>query len=157
MTLRTSRDYSGRTVDLEFLQTVQNPPASVQLAMTPAGEGISRRVTGIQKLAQRYALLFLTHQGTVRFNASQGTNFVNAAIGGSIQNRTALLAYFSDADNSVHNQLIAETNADDPDDEVLESSELTDFDLSLGTGSLRLHVSLISRAGETYTFIIPTA
>ena len=155
--MRISSDYAGRTVDLEILQTAAVPSSSLTLAMTPAGGGVSRKVTGMQKLAQRYANLFLTYLGSVRFRQGQGTEFVQAVAGGYVQNRNSLLGYFIISDSAVRNQLAADVADGDPDDEVLQSSELLDYDLDPGTARLLLRVSLVSRAGEDYTFIIPTA
>lgn len=155
--MQVSTDYTGRTVDLEALQTAAPPAASIRLAMTPVDGGVSRRITGVQKLAQRYAILFLTYLGSVRFMPNQGTEFVQAANGGLIQHRNSLVGYFITADNLVRNQLAEEVLPDDPDDEVLASSELVDYDLDTGTATLMLRVNLVSAAGESYTFIIPTA
>ena len=59
MTTPTSTDYTGRTVDLEAMQTVMAPATSRRLELTSTSGDTSRRITGIQKLAQRYAILLL--------------------------------------------------------------------------------------------------
>ena len=54
MSMTTSTDYSGRTVDLETLQTAETPHAVMAMAMRLNSGSLSRRITGMQKLAQRY-------------------------------------------------------------------------------------------------------
>ena len=157
MTTPTSTDYTGRTVDLEAMQTVMAPATSRRLELTSTSGDTSRRITGIQKLAQRYAILFLTLNGSVRFRPTQGAEFVGVVAAGRIQDRNSLLGYFVSADADVKQQLADEVTEDDPDDEVLASSELIDYDVSPGTGRLWLRVNLTSRAGDSYTFFIPAS
>ena len=153
--LNTSTDYIDRTVDLEVLQTAAVPEASMQLTQSVSAGGVSRRITGMQKLAQRYALLFLTRLGTVRFSELQGTQFIEAANNGLIQTRNALIGQFVAADSSVRRQLDAELIGDEPADEILASSSLDSYNIDPGTARLVLKINLVSAAGESYTFVIP--
>lgn len=157
--INTSTDYTGRKVDLEIFQT-ENPVAvSKQLDLTMTTGDVSRKVAGIQKLAQRYLLTFFTAQGTVKFNVKYGSIFMPAVAGGLLQSRTAIVQYFSFANINVGQQLRFQDQSVEglalPSDEKYAKSYLLDYAVDTSLSQLYLKVMLESLAGTTYTFILP--
>jgi hypothetical protein len=154
-----SRDYTGRQVDIEALQTAETPAYSIPLSTTLSDKNKHRRITGIQKLLQRYAILFLTQKGSVPFFPLQGTNFVRVAQQGGMSTRESVVHYFSFANFNVRENLLQEQDnplfGDMPDDEKFESASLVDYVIDTRTSYLYLKVRLFSVAGDSATFIIP--
>jgi hypothetical protein len=157
--IATSADYSGRTVDLEIFQSEYDAAASKQLTLTMTAGDISRRVAGIQKLAQRYMLTFFTPKGSVPFRPGFGSIFMPAVSGGLMQSRTAVVQYFSFADADVAQQLRVQDQSPaglaTPADEQYASSALLDYGVDTGSSTLYIKMQLTSQAGAAYTFILP--
>ena len=153
--MSTTTDYSGRTLDLEFLQHVARPATLIGLTKTIRHDNMSRRVAGLQKLAQRYALVLLTPRGSVPNYPDYGTELVLTIQAGSVNTRAALASIFSFANSLAMRQLAGAVEDTDPDDEVLLSAELQDYDIDYPTSRVLLNVRLTSLAGDSYTYIIP--
>jgi len=153
-------DYTGRTIDLESLQTVENIAGVTPLALTLRENGLSRHITGIQKLAQRYATLLLTQQSTVGYDALQGANFIGPATSGQIANSANLAHFFNVANFQVIRQLQQEDNntklgALPPDDERIRTAKLVDFEVNEFEGTLSIKVALTTLAGDNYIYVLP--
>jgi len=160
MATATTTDYTGRTVDLETLQTIKAVAPVTSLQLTLRNGGVSRRVTGLQKLAQRYATIFLTQKGTVGYNVAQGSNFIGPATGGLIANGANLTHFFNVANFQTIRQLQKEDNDTrlgpvPPNDERIQSASLLEFEVNQFDGKLSLKVLLTSLAGQSYTYVLP--
>lgn len=157
--MEISKDYTGRQVDLEALQTVEQPDVKIRLSKSMTSDNKHRRITGVQKLVQRYAVLFLSGQGTTRFAPSHGTDFVQSAQQGSIGSRESVVHYFSFANLSVRENLLREvgntTFGDQPDDELFDRANLLDYVVDSQSGYLYLKVQIFNVAGDEAQFIIP--
>jgi len=157
--INSTYDYTGRKVDLEFLQTEAPPADSKALTMTMTAQGMHRRVAGIQKLAQRYFLMFMTPKGSVKMAPSFGSDFMSAVQRGLLQSRTNVVQYFAFANMDVGQQLLAEdnltVNAGLPDDEKYSKSYLLDYSIDTSASILYIKVLIESRAGTNYVFIVP--
>jgi phage baseplate assembly protein W len=152
---KTTKDYSGRTVDVEFLQHVSTPATLIGLTKTLRHDNMTRRVTGLQKLAQRYALILLTPRSTLPMYPEYGTDLVTYIQNGAVNTRAQLASLFSFANSLAMQQLAVEVQDSDPDDEVLDTAELEDYDIDYPTSTVLLKVRLTSLAGESYTYVIP--
>ena len=155
----TSTDYTGRKVDLEIFQT-ENPPAVFkELTLTMTSGDVSRKLTGIQKLAQRYMLVFFTAKGSVPLRPDYGTSFMAAVGSGLMQSRTAVVQYFSFANVEVGQQLrLQDQDADGAalsDDEKFSRAYLMDYAVDTSSAKLYLKVKLESLAGGVYIFVLP--
>ena len=154
-------DYTNRTVDLESLQTISKVTSTSQeLNLTVRNNNLSRRVTGMQKLAQRYATLFLTQKGTVGYAANQGSNFIGSATGGLIANGANLSHFFNVANFQTIRQLQNEDSnlslgPVPPDDERIQTAKLVDFEVNQFEGTLSIKVSITSEAGDNYIYVLP--
>ena len=157
----STTNYANRQVDIEFLQTIRTPNGvvPVQLSFTL---GASRIVTGIQKLVQRYTLLLLTRLGDVHFDTSQGSTLITDLMyNGLTRNAGSLQIAVAFANASVFSQMRLEDSRTDiygdiPDDERLQSAAMTDFSVDFSTGTLYLTIQLISVAGNSYVYVLPT-
>lgn len=160
MAVDITTDYTGRTVDLEALQTADGTVGVRELSLTVRENNLSRRITGIQKLAQRYATLFLTQKGSVGYADNQGSDFIIPATTGQIANGANLVHFF----NIANFQTIRQMQLDDldltfgdvpPDDERIQSAVLIDYEVDRFEGRIYLKVSLTSLAGENYVYVLP--
>ena len=151
--MQTTNDYSGRLLDLECLKSVRVPSGaqSVKIALTPE----PAIVAGIQKLVQRYVLLFLTPYNSIMFSQDTGTLFLDAVSRGTIINYGQLMAAFSYANTLTLQAMTADTSGL-PDDEIITGAGLLSHDISHSTNTLSLTIGLINKAGETTKFIVPT-
>jgi len=149
-------DYSNRTVDLLLLQVVSEPVADA--AVNVDISAVPRMVTGIEKLVQRYAQIFLTQIGTVKHRNSEGTEFMTLLGGGRVYDENTLLSAASLANKSTFRQIVAEDSSNDtPDDERLSASEIKEVSISRATAMVSVTVQITSAAGDTYTYITPIA
>jgi hypothetical protein len=159
--MNVTYDYTGRKVDLEFLQTEATPAASKALTMTMINDGLHRRVTGIQKLVQRYFLTFMTPKGSVPQVPTFGSTFMTAVNNGLLQSRTNVVQYFGLANLDTGLQLLAEdnspANAGFPADEKYATSYLLNYSIDTSASKLYLSVLITSQAGTNYTFVVPVS
>lgn len=158
----TTNDYTGRQIDLEMLQRIDAPRSTPKAVSTTVSRMGSAKVTGVQKLAQRWTLLFLTAAGTVRFAEAAGCGMTPAVSGGYVNSRGAVMRYYLSASLDVASQLAAETDdaafgAAAPLDERLKAATLLEYSVDFSASKLYLKVQLTSQAGDTYVFVVPTA
>jgi hypothetical protein len=87
-------NYTGRQIDLELFQTVVSPdrltPVSVSMS-----QGVPKKVTGLQKLVQRYTIALLSTFGGVYFDKTFGTDFIQKMANGGSRNSSRISAIFS--------------------------------------------------------------
>lgn len=151
----TSTSYANRLIDIELLQTITEPTGSKAVSVSIA-KSTPKIVTGIQKLVQRYANLFLTSLNDVEFAKDIGTDFIRAVVSGSISNFGRFFEVFAIANARTTNQLLLESEGL-PDDEIIDSAELIDFDVNTTNGSVMLRIKITSVAGDEVEYVIPTA
>ena len=151
-------DYSNRQLDLEIMQTVIRPVDSVLLSLSLTKQPI-KVITGMQKLAQRFALTFLTQLADVHFDQTFGTDFWAALVQGAAQNTGQLQVAITLAST----EAVAIMNNDDvdviygaiPADEQLVSANLLDFTVDTSSGTIYLQIELINQAGDSYVYVLP--
>ena len=152
-------DYSGRQVDVEMLQSVSKPADLVAVSLTSV-QKTAKIVTGIEKLVQRYALLFLSSIGTVHFVQEQGTYILSNLLAGGIQSRGVLQGLFAVNNVNVLDQLRKDDDrpdiyGDTQPDEVIASADLLDCNVDAASGIVYMQVQITSQAGDAVTFIVP--
>ena len=156
MPITTTTDYTDRLVDLEAFQTASVIGSLVPLSTTLRKNGESRKITGLQKLVQRYLIFFLTTLGDVKYDKEQGTEFIRTVINGGVQTRSDVIKLFAYTNSAVQSMLDKEDSNDQPDDERFHSARLKDYNLDFANGRLYLSVEVTSLAGDSYAFVIPT-
>lgn len=144
----TTTNYAGRDVDLLIFQGLSTQKET-RVEMALGNEVCS----GIQKVAQTFAILFLTDKGSQPWDPTRGTNFMSSLRNNRIRDDNMLQAQFQFALLDIFDYLEGRTNDDTPDDEVLTGAELLSWDLR--PTSLSIRVKLTTLAGTSRTYVIP--
>ena len=158
---RTSRDYTDRQVDLEFLQTELGGLGETELSLT-ASSVASRRVTGVQKAVQRYVALLLTPSSSVPFPFSVTNSLLDSLRAGTISDRGYLRHLFNMANSAALDTMrrddynTARFGAQ-KEDERIESVELAGITVDYGTSTLGLSLVIRTEAGSDYAFVVPVS
>lgn len=150
--MATIADYQGRKFDiLAFQPKEYSSELDQSLASVNSGGLIC---TGIQKLAQRFVLEFLTPAGSIPYKPNRGSSFITDVRQGRVRSNVDVVAYFASAVAGLAANLISEDLETDPDDERYEDAVLDGFSLTTD-GKLVLNVSVTSAAGSSRTVIMP--
>jgi hypothetical protein len=152
-------NYAGRQVDIELLQSISRPAKIQQVSLSTVND-TPKIVAGIQKLAQRYALLLLFRLGDTPFDTEQGTSLLAAVVSGTLINMGQVYHHFALANMSVRQNMASDDKNTDtfgavPDDERLARARLIDASIDFGASTLSLTIRLTTKAGSTITFIVP--
>lgn|GEM_PF-2541708 len=152
--MTTALNYLGRKFDVLALRGAK-PRGDVRLTQTLFDEVVGGEVcTGVQKLAQRWALEFLTARGSMGFHlASRGTHFINQAKTGRLRTEVDVNAQFAFAAVLVRDNLIKEE--DDTMHAEDRLSKATLLSIVLFGDSFQLYVKIESQAGDTREVILP--
>lgn len=152
-------DYSGRQVDVELLQSIAKPVDIERVSLSSITKP-AKIVAGIQKLVQRYASIFLSVIGDVRFDAKHGSVLMRQVMGGTIQDKGRLLNVFGEANLQVLQQLRRDDNQEDvfgtqPDDEKIASAILLDSNVDYITSTIFMRIKINTLAGDDIVFVVP--
>ena len=155
----TTTDYTDRQLDLELLQSIAIPAGSQAVSVSTALKP-PKVVAGVEKVVQRYTLLFLTTVGDMIYDREQGTNFISAVMRGNIHDRAGLQTYFAASNDAVLAQMASDDAKTDvygamPLDEQIDSAQLLDFDIDFGTATVKLSVEITTKAGTSIEFVVP--
>jgi hypothetical protein len=146
-----STDYTDRYYDLLILQGFTSPLGSqVQMSL---GTGLI--CVGIQKVVQEFVILFLTGKGSNPWDLERGTDFMPNLEKGLIIDENMLNAAFSFATSDIADYLEDKINNDTPDDEILSTASLIEWDLQ--PGYIKLKIKITTLAGDSAVFIIPAS
>ena len=152
-------DYSGRQVDIEWLQSITRPRTDpTQLAFSFTSN--TKIVTGLQRLAQRFTLTFLTNLQDIQFDQTFGTTFWRDLYRGAAQNIGRVAVAVNRAMLAALAQMQAEdvdtdTYGDmEPDDQISRAT-LVNYAIDRTTGTLNIEISIQSQAGTSYTYVLP--
>jgi hypothetical protein len=159
--IKETTSYAGRQLDLECLQTMKHP-TQFFVEMTPSATyDTPKIVAGPQKLAQRYVVLFTTVTGSDIMNPRFGTDFIGRVdhgnFGGYVEVR-----FLADEANRITKQRIKEDDrnsavyGDSPADERLRDSWITNIEVSKADRKIRVHISILTEAGNSIEFVVPT-
>jgi hypothetical protein len=150
--MSTVADYQDRKIDILAFQLNDN---RTQLSQTLAKDNSGGNIcTGIQKLAQRWVLEFLTPAGSVPYKPSLGTPFTDQVRRGLLKNNFDIVSYFSASALIVEINLKKEDQSTDPADERLDRATLDGFSFD-NSGKLILNVTVLSAAGTSRKVIMP--
>ena len=151
----TTTDYTGRLLDIQLLNTIVVPDGIHEMRLSILAVE-PKMVTGIQKLIQRYAILFLTSLEDIKYDPNTGTTFLPAMFGGAINSPGRLTSYFAVGNSNVVS-ILKKDIVGLPDDEILVSADLTDYNIDYARGWLYLRVTIINKAGDSTLFVVPAA
>jgi hypothetical protein len=146
-------DYAARKYDYLAFRNVSSI-GEKQLGLALYSEDTSGQIcVGIQKLAQRWALEFLTEAGSMLGLPDRGCAFLTLLRRGSLRTQSDVIAAFATANLFITRSLRKEEYADMPDDERFDSAELTS--VALLPGYMNLSVMVNSVAGDARAVILP--
>lgn len=146
-------DYANRKYDYLAFRGVQ-PLGDQQLRMELYDEDTSGQIaTGIQKLAQRWALEFLTELGSMPGLPLRGSDFMKEVRFGYLRTQLDAIIAFNAANLYITRTLRNEEYEDMPDDEKFASAELQSLEFL--PGYMNLTVKINSVAGDSRAAILP--
>lgn len=157
--ISVTKDYSGRKLDIELLRHVEAPGTQRVVPSADAsslGPGV---VAGMEKVVQRYTKLFLTRQGSVKFDQSAGGPIIGDMRAGKVQS-VSYLSFVADLSSA---SAVREMKRDDenevfgdqPPDERIDKATVVGVDLDERTSTAMVHVVLVTEAGSVYSFVVP--
>lgn len=151
----TFLDYAGRRVDVLALRGAQEM-GEVQLQQTLFDEESAGEIcTGIQKLAQRWTVEFLTEAGSMRFLPNRGCRFMTDVRFGRMHTEVDVETSFLFSMVPVGRNLQNEEDEEMAADERFASAEL--LAIVIQPGYLSLSVKINSQAGTSRKVILPLA
>lgn len=156
-TSRTT-NYDGRLVDvLAFDGAFSDKQFELDQSLYSKSKPSGQVCAGIQKLAQRWLIEFLTPLGSIPYLTNRGSSFLNSVRSGKIRSELDARLAFNLARDQVAFNLEQEDRAGTyPDDEKYGSVDLIGVKVVLGdklTVSLRIN----SLAGASRVFVVPVA
>lgn len=157
--MNATTNYSNRVVDIELLQTVENPTGERQVSIS-ISQPIARIVTGVQKSIQRYAAIFLSVQDS-KFDSALGTDFMKQMWGGTLTTRERISSAFAFANADVMEIMQKDDSAStyvdtQPDDEKISQVDLLDYQIDYAKAQLMLRLLITTAAGTSMEFVLPT-
>lgn len=148
-------DFVNRKYDYLALQNV-NTARDTKLGLVLYDEDNSGLIcVGIQKLAQRWALEFLTEIGSMPGLPNRGTDFMTLVRQGQLRNQLDVTQNFYDANLRLRVTLQNEEYEGMPDDERFDDAEL--LSVAILPGYLNMRVMITSIAGDERVVILPVA
>jgi hypothetical protein len=146
-------DYTDRVIDvLAFRGVVATGDAQLDASLVDQ-ESTGEICTGIQKLAQRFALELLTERGSIAYAADRGTDLMATLLSGKARTTADVQAVFALSELQARINLAAEEADTDPADERYGQTKLQSTVLE--PGRLVLVTRLESLAGEDAKIILP--
>lgn len=145
--------YIGRVFDMCALRGA-TPAGRTELRQTLfETESAGDVCTGVQKLAQRWVMKFLTIAGSMKFKPSEGTEFVLLYRRGLLRDESELQSAFIIAAVQVRNSMLAEeTDSMHPEDRM---GNATLEHLFVSNNYVALTVNITSLAGISRQVILP--
>jgi hypothetical protein len=149
-----AKDYAGREFDLLAFQGAV-PVGNTLLAQTLFSEFDAGEVcTGVQKVAQRWILHFLTKRGSMRYNQDDGTDFMIDAARGVWQSEEDVFEAYDFAASDVALYMTREENEDMHPEDRFASAELLELELRADR-SVSLRIQINTLAGTSRQVILP--
>ncbi len=146
-------DYANRKYDyLAFRNVAALGDQQLGLALYD-GDTSGQICVGIQKLAQRWALEFLTERGSMPGLPARGCAFMTLVRRGVLRTQADVISAFNTEDLYITRNLRNEEYDGMPLDEQFADAELTS--VAILPGYMNLHVMITSRAGAARAVILP--
>ena len=146
-------DYINRRFDLLALRGAE--PVGVTLLQQTLFDAASSGAicAGVQKLAQRWTLEFLTIKGSMPFLKSRGCDFLQRLRRGQLRTELDVIQAFLLCSVPITTNLRAEEPADMDTDERFDRADLVE--LTLAPAVMTLRVDVYSRAGNARAVLLP--
>jgi hypothetical protein len=159
---RLIKDYNLPTdgsYDIFFMDLVEGYPDGkvvFSLATTAEGsslEGVSRRVTGVQKTAQLFLKILFTRAGSDPLYPNRGTYISDLIRTGNMHSEGEMDGFVRQEVSSASEQVIALTSSAPNAGERLASAELTTMDI--GVNMVSIGIRVITEDGEFASVYAP--
>lgn len=147
-------DYTGRKRDINIAFGIDPTNPDRQVLNLSFG-AISTFCAGVQKLVQKYMILFLTAIGSQSQFPTFGTEFAGTIYSGNLASREDVLHAFNFANFSVLETLKAyqAKNPSLPLDEQISTALLNNLEVE--GDRLSVEIRIVTNAGEDVDFLIP--
>jgi hypothetical protein len=146
-------DYIGRQFDLLAVRGAARV-GDAQLDQTLFGTDASGEVcTGVQMLAQRWMLKFLTIRGSMPFLSNEGTDFVSRVRNGELRNEAMVEAAFQVSAVEVRANMLNEETSNMHDEDRMGNATLKA--IGIAGDWILLTVQITSLAGASRQVILP--
>jgi len=149
----------GGLYDILYLDLVDGFPNSkivFSLASTAesiSSEGVSRRITGLQKLVQQFLKLLFSSKGTDALRPNVGTSMSDIMRYSNIGDRLGLSDMVRSEVASAASQMIDASSSLSSPYEILQEASLVD--LEIGQVSISIGMSIVSEAGDRASIFTP--
>lgn len=156
MTVTTN--YDRRSIDIELMKTVTG--VTHEIEVTPGIVDMPKKVAGLQKMIQRYAVLLLTKLGTVKFAEYQGGVLSERVATGSVSS-VGDLQHLLHVASSDAIEMMSLDDADDlvygvyPLDEQIANVDFKDISIDYNSSTAYVTAELQSKAGSELDFVLP--
>lgn len=149
------QDYATRRYDVLAFEG-SRPDKESKLNMLLFSEQNSGQIcAGIQKLAQRWTLEFLTERGSMLGKPNRGCDFMRLVRNGRLKTQTDVFYAFNYAEVVVRRNLREEETDEMSNDERIASAE--SISIAFLPGYAQLRVAITSLAGDTREIILPVS
>ena len=148
------QDYTGRKRDLNIAFGIDPTNPNRQIVDLSFGK-LSTFCAGVEKLIQRYMILFLTAVGSQLNYPTFGTDFANVLYSSNLKSREDMLHTFNFANFNVLT-ILEKYQTDNPGlplDEQISTASLNEFEVS--GDKLSVSIKILTLAGENVDFLIP--
>jgi hypothetical protein len=152
--MATTTNYSNRKTDLLIFQNADYTGRDAQI--TTDFSNPSKVISGIQKAAQRWIIMFLTKKGSVLGDSSFGTDFMTKLLARKLPDELAIQNEFALAARDINDYFRAKVTSTIPNDEYITQASLLEG-WSLTRTSLKLRIGLTTRAGTSYKIVLPVS
>lgn len=148
-------DYSGRKKDVSIIRNIDPTNPTTQKVTLEFGK-VSAYCAGVQKLVQRYMIIFMTQVGTQKMYPNFGTPFYGQITQGNVTNKTDLVHKFNFANlKTVETIRTYQQQFNDiPLDEQINTAVLGDI-IFVAKDSINIRILIKTNAGENVDFLMP--
>lgn len=147
--------YQNRAFDVLAVRGAAYP-GSALLSQTLFGTDAAGEIcTGVQKLAQRFLLEFLTEKGSLTFLPERGCAFLRLLRLGYLRTEADVAVEFNFAVLEIKQNLTGDEVATTPNDERFQNAVLDS--VALDADAMTLNITITSVAGDTREVILPLA
>lgn len=142
---------------VQFSEGFPNSKLTFNFALFNEGsgmlEGVTRKVTGVQKVAQKFLYTLLTTKGTDAFNPEKGTELSEMLAGGNLYSQGYAESVISSSISDAVSQMVTLTSLDPDPSSRLSSVELNS--VQIGVNSVAATMTLYTDAGDQAPIYVP--
>lgn len=153
--MSTIENYAGRYVDLTAYQNAKESGKTLLSQEIFDNDGQGTICTGVQKVAQRFLIEFLTQKGSVTYFPDRGTTFIQQLRFGYLRTDQEIQTAFAEAASDIYKTLKDVESVNDPSDEKYRSAKL--LSVATTSDSIQLTISISTEAGTSRQVILPIA